>query len=90
MEYRLTDGVCARHLLTDHQSDGDENSLSVTRDREHFSDQILMAASADKSPFVIECSVHLIQLHLNVRMIWWKVGEFGKDRRGFFPVVLTC
>lgn len=84
----VVDGVSSGHLLTDHESDGDEGTLSVTGNEPHLALEVHEGSAANHTSLVLELLVHLVKLHADVRMIGRKVAKACQNGSCFFPVIL--
>ena len=49
----VVDGVCSRHLLADHETDGDERALAISRDCKHFAQKILQCCATNKHALML-------------------------------------
>ena len=64
------DGVGTRHLLADHQTDGDQGSFPVAGNGPHLPHQVLELCIANETTLVLE-------LHLNLREFTGDIGMAG-------------
>lgn len=55
-------GICSCHLLTDHEANGEQRPLTVTRDGPHLSLKIHESSVADQTSLMIESFFDLTHL----------------------------
>lgn len=84
----VVDCVRSGHLLTDHESDGDKSTFSVTWDEPHLTLEIHEGSTANHASLVLELLLHILKLHANVRVICWKVAKSCQNMSCLLPVVL--
>lgn len=87
--YVVVDGVGAGHLLTDHEPDGEQGSLAVTRYCPHFLDDGPETfATIDAAQLFFQLTPHLHHLALYVWMVGWQFADVAQDLAALFPLVL--
>jgi hypothetical protein len=74
--------------LTDHESNGDEGTLSVTRDGEHLLEKILDAGTSNEHALVLKLVGDVLDLVLNICVRLGQVSHAGKYCRSLLPLVL--
>ena len=63
------DGIGSSHLLAYHERDGDEGSLSVTGDLDHFLHQGFGRRITSELSFVLQLLRHVLKLCTNVVVV---------------------
>ena len=86
----VVDGVGSSHLLCDHKPDGDDGSLSVSRNGPHLSHQVHERSATDQGSFVVKLLLHLAEFHLHIRVGGRKCSDVRQDCRGFIPAIFAC
>lgn len=84
----VIDSVGTGHLLANHESDGDESSLSVSWDGPHLALEIHEAGPTDQTSLHLKLFGHFFQLHADVRVVGGKVTNANQHSRCLLPVVL--
>ena len=64
----VVDCICARHLLTDHETNGDESAFAVTGDGKHLLEEILHGCSGNQHALVLELIGNVLDFVLDVRV----------------------
>lgn len=82
------DSVRARHLLADHEHDGDERAVAIALDCPHLPLQIQRRRVTDHPALVLELVDNLLELFLDIRVRGCEVAQPREHRFGLFPPVL--
>ena len=83
----VVNGICASHLLADHQPDGNQRSLPVSRNCPHLPHESLERSIAYQKAFVLELVRDLFHLACDVRVILREVANQGQYPGCIFPTV---
>lgn len=83
----VVDSVCARHLLADHEADGDEDALAVAGDGEHFFKEILNTGASDEHALVLELVGDVFEFFLYVGVAGREMTDAAECSGSFFPAV---
>ena len=87
--YIVVDSVGAGHLLTDHESDGEQGSLAITRYCPHFFDDGPETfATVDTTQLLFQLTSHFHHFALHVWMVGWEFADVAQDLAALFPLVL--